>query len=344
MRKLLLGVLASLALSVQAQDVHFTQYYTSPLTLNPANTGLTKCDYRAAANYRTQWGVVNGKPYTTATVSADMGILKNKLGGDVLGVGILGLYDRSGTGALSNVTLGLSTAYHHSFGDPSDKPNVLSLGVQGYLVQKSIDFSALNFEDEYDPITGTPIKATKENLNNRDLSYADFNAGAMWTGYANTRSTYFLGASYYHMARPEESFLLVNDQPKINSRISLSAGGNIQMNDNFMLMTSAMLQKQGPASEFLLGAASGFILNPTHDEFTNNTVLYLGAWYRLQDAIAPYFGMEWGKNRFGLSYDVNVSSFQPATKGQGALELSYVFNGCINKTETRKYNFACPRF
>jgi type IX secretion system PorP/SprF family membrane protein len=344
MKKLFLGVLASLAIGVQAQDVHFTQYYTSPLTLNPANTGLTRCDWRAAANYRSQWGVVSGKPYITGTASYDAGIMKGKLGGDVLGVGLLALYDKSGTGALQNMTLGLSTAYHHSFGDPEDKPNVLSVGVQGYLVQKSIDFSALNFEDEYDIVTGQPIKPTNEPLNNRDLSYADFNSGLMWTGYVNSRSTYFLGASYYHLARPEESFLLINDQPKVNSRLSMSAGGNIQMNDNFMLMTSAMFQKQGPASEFLLGAASGFILNPTHDEFSNNTVLYLGAWYRLQDALCPYLSMEWGKNKFGLSYDVNVSSFNPATKGQGALELSYVYNGCISRTETRKYNFACPKF
>jgi hypothetical protein len=202
----------------------------------------------------------------------------------------------------------------------------------------------LNFGDEYDPITGKPVLPTKESFNNRDLGYADFNSGIMLTGYANERSTYYVGGSFYHITRPVESFLLVNNAPKINQRLSLSAGGNIQMNDNLLLLASALFQKQGPATELLLGGAVGFIMNPMHDEYSANSVLFLGTWYRLQDAICPYVGFEWGKSKLAFSYDVNVSSFAAATKGQGAMEISYVYNGCIVKNETRKYNFACPRF
>jgi hypothetical protein len=70
----------------------------------------------------------------------------------------------------------------------------------------------------------------------------------------------------------------------------------------------------------------------------------LGAWYRLRDAICPYVSFEWGRNKLGFSYDVNVSTFSTATRGQGAIELSYMYNGCIVRSETKKYNFACPRF
>jgi hypothetical protein len=49
--------------------------------------------------------------------------------------------------------------------------------------------------------------------------------------------------------------------------------------------------------------------------------------------------------QLGVSYDVNVSSFTPATNGNGAYELSLIFNGCINKREKApQYNFACPKF
>jgi type IX secretion system PorP/SprF family membrane protein len=343
MKKAILSLLGFVALSAQAQDVHFTQYFTSPLTLNPANTGLVNCDYRVAGNYRSQWASINSKPYTTATGSYDMALLKGKLGGDALGAGIMYMYDQSGTGALKNQTIGMSLAYHKAFGDPEDKPSVLSIGVQGYLVNKSINTKDLIFEDQWTP-GGTVLVATKEKFNSRDLSYADFNAGAMWTGYANEKSTYYVGGSFYHFTRPVESFLLVNNAPKINSRLSLSAGGNIQMNDNMMLLASAMYQKQGPASELLLGAAAGFILNPAHDEFTTNTVLNIGTWYRLKDAICPYVSFNWGRNKLGFTYDVTVSGLSAANKSQGAMEVSYVYNGCIARTETKKYNFACPRF
>jgi type IX secretion system PorP/SprF family membrane protein len=343
MKKAILALLGFVALSAQAQDVHFTQYFTSPLTLNPANTGLVNCDYRVAANYRSQWASINQKPYTTYTASYDMALLKGKLGGDAMGGGIMFMQDQSGTGVLKNTTIGMSLAYHKAFGDPEDKPSVLSIGAQAYLVKKSIDFSKLIFEDQWTP-GGIISSVSKEKASSRDLSYADFNAGVMWTGYANEKSTYYLGGSFYHITRPVESFLQVNNSPKINQRLSLSAGGNIQMNDNMMLLASAMYQKQGPASELLLGAAAGFILNPAHDEFTTNTVLNLGAWYRLSDAICPYVSFNWGRNKLGFTYDVTVSGLSAANKSQGAMEVSYVYNGCIPRTETKKYNFACPRF
>jgi type IX secretion system PorP/SprF family membrane protein len=344
MKKVLLGLLSIVALSAQAQDVHFTQYFTSPMTLNPANTGLVNCDYRVAGNYRSQWGSVNSKPYVTGTFSYDMALLKGKLNGDVLGVGLIGLYDQSGTGALKNSTVGFSTAYHHAFGDPQERPNVLSLGAQSYLVNKSINFSDLNFEDMYNPATGKIDRVTGENLSNKDLSYADFNAGLMWTGYINDVSTYYVGSSIYHITRPQETFLKVNNAPKINQRLSVTAGGNIQMNTNTMLLLSGLYQKQGPANELLIGAATGFILNAGHDEYTKNSTLYLGAWYRLRDAIAPYVSFEWGKHKFGINYDVTISSFNAANGGRGAMEMSYIYNGCLSRLEEKKYNFACPRF
>ena len=57
MKKILLGVGAAMMLTTTAlaQDPHFTQYFTSPLTLNPALTGLVQGDLRFAANYRQQW-------------------------------------------------------------------------------------------------------------------------------------------------------------------------------------------------------------------------------------------------------------------------------------------------
>ena len=121
-----------------AQDVHFSQYFTSPLTLNPALTGLTQCDLRFGANYRTQWATVSNTPYTTGTVSFDIATLKNSLPeGDALGVGMLVLYDQSGTGALTNMTTGISLAYHKSLG--FYKHHTISFGVQGYIVQKKIN-------------------------------------------------------------------------------------------------------------------------------------------------------------------------------------------------------------
>jgi hypothetical protein len=116
------------------------------------------------------------------------------------------------------------------------------------------------------------------------------------------------------------------------------------MNENTMLFVSGMYQQQGKANEIVVGAASGFIMNPNHEDDVANSVFYIGAWYRYADAIAPYVGFEWAKAKLGISYDVNLSGFTPATKGNGALEISLIYNGSIIRNDTRTYNFACPRF
>lgn len=350
MKKILLGVSAAMMLfsSVQAQDVHFTQYFASPLTLNPALTGLVQCDLRLAANYRSQWSSVSSNPYITGSISYDMATLKGRLPeGDALGVGVLMLYDKSGLGALTNITAGLSVAYHKSLG--MEKRHTISAGVQGALVQKSIDFNKLKFEDQFNPSSGVPEYQTGEAIGNADLTYPDFNAGIMYSGRVSDFATAYAGFSYYHITQPVETFLKNGGgttDHKISSRYTGYLGGSFNLNENVVLYASSLYQQQAKASEVILGASVGFVLNPGYDpEFQRSTILYLGGWYRYGDAVAPYIGFEFSKMTLGLSYDVNVSSFTPATNGNGAYELSLIFNGCINKRERGpQYNFSCPKF
>src|SRR5436190_18049457 len=90
-----------------AQDPNFSQFFASPLTLNPAMTGKFDGEFRVAGNYRNQWPSINNA-YTTATVSFDMDIMKNKVPiNDQFGIGVLGLTDRAGDGVLTNNYLGL---------------------------------------------------------------------------------------------------------------------------------------------------------------------------------------------------------------------------------------------
>ena len=56
MRKILASLCTVfLLVSVKAQDPHFSQFFASPLTLNPAFTGKFDGSWRLAANHRDQW-------------------------------------------------------------------------------------------------------------------------------------------------------------------------------------------------------------------------------------------------------------------------------------------------
>jgi len=350
MKKLLhgVGVLLVLAGPAMAQDVHFTQYFASPLFLNPAMTGLMNESFRFAADYRAQWTTVSPNPYTTGSVSYDMAILKGKLPeGDALGVGIIGLYDKAGSGGLTSTTAGASLAYHKAFG--RDKQHHLSLGIQGDMVQQSIDFTKLTFDEEYDFTSNTFTLPSHENWGNtQNLSYMDINAGIMYSGKLTDKTTGYFGYSIYHLNQPVETFtgfISGNNRNTVAPRQSLYLGGSYELNDKTTLFTSGLFQTQASATEAIIGAAVGWVMNPGHDmEYTKNTIFYLGGWYRYGDAVCPYVGFEWSRMRIGVSYDVNVSNFSPATSFAGAYEISLQFFGNFVKGEkVQEYNWSCPK-
>jgi hypothetical protein len=118
------------------------------------------------------------------------------------------------------------------------------------------------------------------------------------------------------------------------------------MNDRTVFYGSALFQSQGPNTSIMAGGAVGFVLNPGYDkEFNKASIFYLGSWYRYGDAIIPYIGFEWSKAQLGLSYDANLSGFSPATNGNGAMEISLIFNGAINRVDpVQRFVTGCPKF
>src|SRR5579863_8951550 len=95
----------ALVSGAKAQDIHFSQYYASPLSLNPALTGNVNGVFRASFNYRNQWfniPTLNSiAPYQTYQASFDMPLLRDRLGNDGFGVGAMFYNDKAGDGALT---------------------------------------------------------------------------------------------------------------------------------------------------------------------------------------------------------------------------------------------------
>src|SRR5215470_10407076 len=107
MRKTLLSAIASLTIlfTASAQDIHFSQFYYSPLTFNPALTGAMDGTYRIGAIYKNQWSSISSPfVYSTPSIAADAKLFSGKFNGNYLGVGLLLLNDRSGDGNLRNFT------------------------------------------------------------------------------------------------------------------------------------------------------------------------------------------------------------------------------------------------
>ena len=316
-----------------AQDPHFSQFFASPLTLNPAFTGKFDGTVRVAGNYRNQWPAFNNV-FTTSTLSVDFDILKNKLADyDTWGLGILALTDKAGGGVLTNNYLGLSTSYSKALDEDGFKQ--IAIGFQGTYGQKRLDRNKLFFEDQLTPFGFTGVTQETFNTNNLNINYLDVNAGLLFSTSTDVSNDFYFGASLYHINRPRESF--EGADWSIASRTTISAGGFFPVSDILTLHTSGIYQYQAKASETVIGGALAAALDETSDNPSN---VYGGLWYRLNDAIIPYVGLEFSGFRIGATYDVNVSSLKAGSQSRGGMEISVIY---IKRPAGFK-GIPCPKF
>src|SRR6185437_5127355 len=125
------------------QDHMYSQFFNSPLYLNPALTGQFQGDLRMNLIYRNQFTSVPGSlNYISASIDYNI----PKFGG---GVGLL--FTRSGEGTAFLNTNNFSGTYSYSVGS---QDFVLSFGLQAGITNRSINFGKLIFGDQIDPRFG----------------------------------------------------------------------------------------------------------------------------------------------------------------------------------------------
>lgn len=310
---------------MQAQTYHFSQFYSTPLLVNPAATGATQGPYRIAANYRSQWSK-ESSPYTTLTVSGDAHILKNALAeGNVLALGLTFLNDKTMEGLVQTNSFALSAGYHIAL--DVEQIQTVSVGFQGSYNERRMDFSGLAFENQYGNNGYDPTLPTGEPTQGGKKYYADLNAGAMYTFMLEDRSM-FAGISMYNILRKQENYL--TEQFKTPSLLSAMAGGDIDVGVNSSFYFSGNYRQQGNSRELTLGMAYGVFVDPE-----GYSAFRVGMWHRLKDAIIPYAGLTYKGLQLGCSFDYTVSSARTRSEMRNTFEISLVYLG-EDKTEIKR--------
>ncbi len=324
-------MVASLAL--QAQDIHFSQFYNMPTQMNPALTGHIEGSYRVNLIYRNQWySITQGGVFSTPGLSFDMnfkmGESRNSIGG-----GLLVMNDQTGGGDFNNLWLLGSVAYHLSL-DKKEK-NYLSFGVQGGYVSKRLDANSQIFADQLDG-SGNPTINTMENFANTDISGGDLRAGLVFSSYPNAKMNYKLGFSYMHLLQTEEIFLDGSTENNLPGRIVFFGEGEFMTkNPKFRIMPEVLFMNQASVNEINVTSNFGYKVNPSFG-------LIFGAGYRVLDAAIANVGFEYKGVEFLASYDVNLSDLSNASRYQGGFEISLAYVGRI--IPKQKANLPCIRF
>ena len=320
-----------------AQDIHYSQFYASPMTLNPALTGAFNGNYRVGALYRNQWSSVT-VPYVTPSFYGDVNnIMPKMVRKGTVNVGVQVVNDKAGDGELTTMGGLLSGSYVYPL-DADHKHNV-AFGMQFGFQNKKLNWTKLVFESNWNGLGFDPNYGTQD-ATEKTASFTSFqwNWGLAYAGILSQQLKVYGGITLFNLNTAKETF--TNYKNDLGMRSVIHMGAEYFINNKTSLMPNLIFMGQTKAMEFNIGCSIGYRLKAKPTDAT----VFGGLYFRAKDALIAMAGIEYRNTRLGLSYDVNVSSLSEASGGMGGFELSLQYIGLIGGIISEKPIMFCPRF
>lgn len=325
-------------ISANAQDLHFSQFFNSPLLTNPANTGfIPDGDYRLAVNYRNQWSSVMAVPYKTMSVFGDIQLLQNQDNTGWMGLGGVILRDVAGSGNLTSTKVYGSVAYHQMINAGS----LLSLGFNVGWANKQINVTNLKFPDQFDGHFFDSHLPTSVTLDANNISYVDMQVGMNYAYFPNEKIYMNAGFSAMHVNRPPESFFKSQSggSNRLPVRYTGFINGSFMPNDMWIFNPNIYASFQAKSYEIVGGVNAHYNLSGDGEK-----ILIGGIYYRYKDAVIPMIGLGYKDYTFTFSYDATVSTLRNFNNTRGAFEFSLIKQGVIDRYLGNKHESMCPSF
>ncbi|MEA2043696.1 MAG: type IX secretion system membrane protein PorP/SprF [Bacteroidota bacterium] len=342
---LILCLLFSYQTKSEAQIAHYSQFYTTPMTIAPSFAGFTGHS-RLSLNWRDQWPAISGT-FLTYSVGFDHYFSRAKSG-----IGVLAFRDQAGSGNLALTETGVQYSYKLKIGQKRGNINnewFLRPGIYFKYSQRTIDFHKLTFGDMilYD---GQTVSNTSEAPPLPKKGYLDFAASLM--GYTDL---YWGGFTVDHLLRPDQS--LTGIESKLPLKYSVYGGAKVLLKGK-----RNRIVRYGRTPESLTFAFH-YRIQGKYDQLDIGTYwdhdpIVLGAWFRgipivdkvrgnyeNIDAIIVLLGYKVSRSlKVGYSYDITVSNLLSNTGGSHEISLVYEFNKNLDDFRAKHTIIPCPSF
>lgn len=316
---------------VRGQDPQFSQFYATPLYLNPSYCGTTEGS-RVTINFRDQWPAIPGS-FITYSAGLDHYIPSLKSG-----LGLLYLEDRAGAGHLRSTNLGFQYSYHFRV----TRKIQVRPGMHFYSSTRNIDFYRLVFNDQVSLSGNNPSSIEIPPM--KKVSFTDFA-----TSILVYTDRYFAGFVIDHMMRPNQS--LVDGISEIPVKYTFHGGykhylnGHTSSYNEESIFAAFQYRSQGKYDQLEIGA------------YYTKLPLILGVWFRgipffksyqkgymNNDAIIINAGFQLRDVKLGYSFDLTVSRLISNTWGSHEVSLIYEFNQNQKmRVKKNKEIIPCPR-
>lgn len=321
--------------SLNAQDPSFSQFFSSPLNINPALTANINADWRFISNFRDQW-IGPASPYVTGTVSFDSKILQNKIPNvetenNIMGIGGMLMFDYAMSGVVKSTYASFNLSYNIKLSENDNYKQRLGLGFGAIYGRRHIDFSRVDFEEQFTGFGFNTNLPTGESALSNMKPYVSASAGILYS-YTTEKSNFDIGVAGFHLNKPKQTFL--EDEHQILAMRKVAhANFETFINERVVLNTNAIYQFQDQANYFSAGAALGYYLGDAAQ-----SLVTAGLWYWSKNALIPYAGLAYKDYQFGVSFDITTSKLNQATRKPNTWELSLIIRGIRKPTDV----IPCP--
>lgn len=318
---------------LHTQDLHFSQYWNTPIDISPALTGVAKEDIRVFGAYKNQWASVP-VGYTTFSAAADTKWAPKGSQNGYFGFGLLLNNDEAGDSDWSLTDFSGLISYTQQLG----KGVFASVGGRIGLGHRSFKLQNLTFDNQYNGEFFDPTIAPSESFTNTGTTFFDSAIGLNLHLQKNDqRSKLDLGIGLHHLNTPSQNFY-ANSTIDIPIRKDFYAMGVLKLTQQFDILANGLFRFQDRFQEIVLGAALRIHLNTIK---TKELAIDFGANLRTGDSVLPYIGLLYHEWRFGFTYDINTSPFSSATGSNGGPELTAIYTITKPRASVRKI---CPLF
>jgi len=335
LRKLVLHIIFFIfCVSTHAQDLHYSQFYNSPINISPALTGIYNGDKRVAISARDQWRSVP-VPWLTFSGSYDQKFYKKNRNKSFFGGGVLFNYDRQGDSKITLMNISVTGTYNHLF----TKKNILTLGAGLGYASRGFNQTSLSWDKQWNGDSFDPALPTGEALTGDMVSMVETNLGLNYRFQEHEREHYDFGVAVHHILQPSAKFSANGFPINLPRRYSLYGMASFPVLDNLNVDLSALHQEQTSYRETVFGALANVYVNKKRGSETN---VHIGVGYRTSASLFPKAAIEYGPYYVGLSYDWDLSRFNTATNNKGGPEIHFKYT--IKSVKPLGLFKACPIF
>ncbi len=339
-----------------AQDFHYTQYFHSPLAINPALAGAFNGSYRINGIVRDQYRGAADKAFTGFSLNVDAPIIRGIRKQDWVGIGLRLEQGTAGNAGQKINLYGLGASYHLSL--DKKQTQILSLGVQygtgGYsyngneLIGDDTAFGStlvfgaagISMQAEEFQATGLPSGG---NNSGGDIggSLNDLTVGLLYnTKNVKNGTDFKVGIGVEGILNPDRSANLPSARSTDKKGIGINAftSYEFEMTKRASLTSGIYYYTNKKASAINVNSILNYKMKPE-----NKLSLHAGLGLRNVRAGLIYLGASVKDIRVGLAYDIDISSATTASGGHGGIELAVSYIGKIFKKPKPKPIIYCPR-